>query len=107
MSFIHVGCGGVIDVKERQCLKCKHKWGRLTFLTTPNEIRQVTDSRAVKAAALRKKTYQPAKHLGGLGKVPGVSIIASLLPNWPRWARILLVVVVVVVVVVAYFIWWR
>ena len=94
MDLFHVGCGGEIDVKKRQCLKCKHKWGRMAFLTTPNEIRQVVKSKAARASALRQKVDKPTRHAKWAENIPGATLLPSMLPSWPRWARLLSTAVV-------------
>lgn len=105
MRFMHTKCGGSIDTRTRTCIKCKKHWNWLTWWTTATEIRPMPEvptrkPRRASAEALRAKKYHPRKQYAGWGnKIPGVGTIASRLPNWPRWTRILVTVAFVAVVV--------
>lgn len=106
MEFYHTTCGGRIDVKSRSCLKCRKKWTWVSFKFTLTEIRQVPISLAKKKARVR--TIRPgatsyAKWADNLPDGIGGGFtrgMASRLPNWPRWARILVVVVFVGIIIV-------
>ena len=93
MRFEHIGCGGEIDTRAKQCLKCKHKWSYLAFMFTPYEIRQIkeTPSAIVKPSKFDWMTPEN---------------VARHLPKWPKWVRVLSVVVVLALVV-ALIIWIR
>ena len=105
MKFIHTKCGGYIDVKTRTCTKCKKKWNWLTWMITATEIRPIAEiptqkvgDRVVRLGHTRKQYASWADRLHGVGA------IASRLPNWPRWTRIL--VTATFVGVIAFLLWW-
>lgn len=87
MKPYHVGCGG--EIINKQCQRCKKRWNPVSYLTTPNEIRLMPGEPKVRAA-FDKKT--------GTGVPKTAQEFASLLPKWPRWARILTVVVILLVI---------
>lgn len=80
MPYYHKKCGGEISIFRCKCKKCGHKWPlRTLFLyPLPKDI-----SRFI------IPTKQPATYAKWGNRIPGVPVIASMLPNWPRWARIL------------------
>lgn len=111
MRFIHTGCGGEIDVKKRQCTRCKKKWDPISFRLDPTGIRPMVDAGGKLAPGgediekLKKKYVpngkQPATTYASWGdKIPGLAKFAGSLPNWPRWARILTAITFIVVVVI-------
>lgn len=104
MEFIHTGCGGSINTKTRTCLKCKKHWSWLSFRLTVTEIRPVPAVLAKRKPLALKIKPGTTTHAKWGDKIPGVGTIASRLPNWPRWARILVTIVFVGIVVGL--IWW-
>ena len=98
MKFIHTACGGTIDVKTKTCTGCKKHWNWFTWWMTATEIRPVATlpSRKVgnRTSRVNRKQYASWGN-----KVPGVAAIAGVLPNWPRWARILVTLVVFGIVI--------
>ena len=42
MKSIHKGCGG--EIKNRVCLKCNRKWGKLNYLFT-GDVTEVDESK--------------------------------------------------------------
>ncbi|MBA7679117.1 hypothetical protein ES703_87400 [subsurface metagenome] len=104
MEYLHTRCGGLIDIKTRTCLKCKKHWGWLAFRFTLSEIRLVPATMAKnKPRALRIKPGTASYSKWG-DRIPGVGAIASRLPSWPRWARILVTVAFILVVIGL--VWW-
>lgn len=114
MRFVHVKCGGEIDVEKRTCLRCKKKWSRVAFRYDPTGIRPMVDAKGklvpdkVSPKALREKTYHGQKTVSPPGWVDRVPLWADLgltglfvkkLPRWPRWARILTTLIFVGVVI--------
>ena len=85
--WVHSKCGGELDTRiigGRRCLKCKKRWSILSFIFTPSEVRP----KMVKIPwePIRK----PTSYAKWADKVPlPVGQFASILPNWPRWARVL------------------
>lgn len=106
MRFVHTKCGGEIDVKKRQCTKCKHKWDPISFRLDPTGIRPMVDKKGKpipdlvhpKQVKVKKKKKQ---YSSWADSIPGAGRFASILPRWPRWARITATLVFVVIVVVA------
>lgn len=88
MIYVHTKCGGEIDPKKRVCTKCKKKWNRFSFYFDPSGIRPRSGESSLYPP---KKDRQ--KYAKWADRTPGAKIIPSLLPNWPRWARILSTVV--------------
>ena len=78
-TWIHTGCGGTIDVKKRTCTKCKKVWNFWNFFMDPVGIRPLK----------RTEEVPETSYARWADRVPYVSLIASKLPNWPRWARII------------------
>ena len=101
MPYIHKGCGGVIPLRPPiKCRKCGTRWNwRVLFAPTPpkNMVFAV-----IKPRIGRKGETQYARWAD---KILGAGVVASRLPNWPRWARILAVCCMIVgtVFLVRYF----
>ena len=100
MRYIHIKCGGTIDIKTRTCTGCKKHWNLFAWWTTATEIRPVREIPTQKAGD-RVIRVQRKQYASWANRLPGVSTIASGLPNWPRWARILSTLVVIGMVVAA------
>lgn len=106
MRFTHTKCGGEIDVKKRQCRRCKKKWDPISFRFDPVGIRAMVDKkgrplpdRQVKS---KPEELDPlARKLMFIFGVPYLDTVISKLPKWPRWARILTTVVIVGLVILA------
>jgi len=95
--YVHTKCGGEIDPNfftGRKCRKCGKKWNPIAFLLSFGDIRPVV----VKVPRQVKKA--PTTYAGWAGRIPGAVAVASLLPNWPRWARILVTLGFISLVVV-------
>ena len=84
MPFYHTKCGGNISILRGKCTKCGKRWNPYKFLFN-TEILPVPRKEKVK----KPSTRTPASYAKWADKYPGAPIIASRLPNWPRWARIL------------------
>jgi len=126
MRFQHTNCGGEIDVKKRQCVRCKKKWDPISFRLDPTSIRPMVDKKGklvpggedieklkreyaptrATPKAIRAKTYKPKSYAGWLDRVPkGVDLgltkaFVGRLPKWPRWVRVLTTIVFVAIIVV-------
>ena len=102
MRFIHTKCGGNIDTKAKTCTRCHKQWNWFTWWMTATEIRPMPEVPGLRASKLKvsgEREPSRAQYAGWGNKVPGVSTIASRLPNWPRWARILVTLAFVGIVV--------
>lgn len=99
MRFYHTKCQGEIDVKKRQCTKCKKKWNPISFRFDPTSIRPLVDRKG-RALPDRLVPKVERKTWG----IPYLNTVVSKLPKWPRWARVAVsLVVLVVVALVVYF----
>jgi len=84
MPYYHRGCNGVVPMKIP--IKCKHcgkKWPAHTMFA-PKPPKDMYF--AMQPKHLPKGDTKYAKWGDN---IPGVSAVASHLPNWPRWARVL------------------
>lgn len=93
MRFTHTKCGGEIDVKKRQCLRCKKKWDPISFRFDPTGIRPLVDKHGKpkpdKVGGVEKE------HIPSIPRwmqyfigAPYLDAFVSRLPKWPRWVRI-------------------
>ena len=106
MKYKHIECGGEISPWKMRCLKCgKHWWNPLALVYTKG-IRPMSTKEYTKLKTQelldRKKRVTPPKWAD---RAPGAAILPALLPNWPRWMRILFSLVVLGGPVFL-FIWW-
>ena len=100
MEFYHTACGGRIDTKTRTCLRCKRHWNWFSFRFTLTEIRPVPASLTRSKPKLEPWVKpKPTSYAKWGDRLPGVGIVASKLPNWPRWARILVTLILIGIVV--------
>ena len=105
MRFYHTKCGGEIDVKKRQCTRCKKRWNPISFRLDPVGIRPIVGREKPKFSD-SKPNPVPRSYASWVDKVPKVvdlgltRALASKLPKWPRWARLLATGVFVLIVVV-------
>jgi hypothetical protein len=100
MRFYHTTCKGEIDVKKRQCTKCKKKWNPIAFRFDPTGIRPIVDR---KGRPLPDRVLKVERKTWG---IPYLNTVVSKLPKWPRWARVLVTLgVLVVIVLIIYYIW--
>jgi len=90
----HVKCGGEIYVPDRKCIKCGKRWNPVSFQIT-NEIRPMTDSSGKVMVTTNKEHLgikverKPTSYVKWMDNLGPAGTIASRLPNWPRWARLL------------------
>lgn len=95
MPYYHNKCGGEIRWFSflpipPKCKKCGKRWNPLIIYGPPRKDMTF----AVPILAIKKGT---TSYAGWADKLPGVSLLASRLPNWPRWARILSLLVLVTI----------
>ncbi|KKN24484.1 hypothetical protein LCGC14_0894240 [marine sediment metagenome] len=83
MPYYHIKCGGRVSLFTRKCRKCKKKWpwAVYTMVRLPKDM-------VWSAKDLIKPRKGETKYARWADKIPGVSLVAGGLPNWPRWARI-------------------
>lgn len=105
MRFMHTKCGGDIDIKTKTCLRCSKHWNWFTWWMTATEIRPVAEipTRKVGDRAISLKPTRK-QYAGWADKVPGATLLPGMLPNWPRWARILATITSIGVIV--FLLWW-
>jgi len=99
VRFQHTKCGGEIDVKKRQCMRCKKKWDPISFRLDPTGIRPMVDKKGRPAPGGQDIKKLKKQYAGWADSVPGAGKFAGILPKWPRWARITATVAFVAVVV--------
>ena len=94
MNYIHRKCGGSIDTTKRVCAKCGKKWDRVSIWTDSTNIRLSPHGSPSSAVGSKIIGTGQTSYAKWGNKVPVVWWVASRLPNWPRWARILSVLIV-------------
>jgi len=101
MPYIHKGCGGIVPFniftiftfRHPKCKKCGLTWPYSVIWTyPPPKNMQFVFTPPV----ISKGT---TKYAGWADRVPGAGLVASRLPKWPRWARVLTVCLIIVGVV--------
>lgn len=100
MPYIHKGCGGVIGLISRRCKKCKRKWPISAWFLYPPPKDMIFATRLGKIPAGKIPRMEKGKtpYARWADNIPGAGIIASRLPRWPRWARILLFVGILIAI---------
>jgi len=89
MDYTHRGCGGSVDKKKKQCIRCKKKWNAVSWYTT-TELVPVTESRKDRLAKrAARPPRQPTSYAAWADSIPFVGFVASHLPNWPIKYRVL------------------
>lgn len=92
MPYYHKKDGGKISLWGRRCEKCGERWSIMAWFQYP------PPSDMTKFIVERKEK-KPTDYSKWANKLPGVGVVAGLLPNWPRWARITSVCIFVLVIV--------
>lgn len=96
MPYYHVKCGGEITFWTRKCKKCGHKWPISSLLSTSIPEGMTSFISNIKAPEVKKgKTT----YASWADRFPGVGLLASKLPSWPRWLRILSLLILVGVII--------
>ena len=90
MAYYHKKCNGKISILRRRCSKCGKKWPISAWFQYP------PPKDMTKYIVEQKEESSYAKWGD---KIPFVKIVASRLPNWPRWARILVLCLLIGLVV--------
>ena len=102
MPYYHVRCGGEIRWYPPfpippKCKRCGRVWSPLVMYGPPRKDMNFL----VSLPELKKGKTTYAKWAD---KFPGAGTMASRLPNWPRWARML--TALVLVLAVGFLIYW-
>jgi len=90
MPYYHRGCNGLIKwypplpIPPR-CARCGKRWSPFVLYGLPPK--DMVFEHAIKPKLKLKKGK--TAYAKWADQVPMVSFVASRLPNWPRWARIL------------------
>jgi hypothetical protein len=87
MPYIHKKCGGEINwipflPLPPKCTNCGKRWNPLIQFGPPRKDMFFMPPEV-------KVPSGSTTYASWGDKIPGVPIIASRLPNWPRWARVL------------------
>ena len=106
MPFIHNGCGGKVSIITGKCSKChkKFKPNSANPNGLPNNVyfdggERIKKMKAKAASKVASRGTTPYAKWADKAPVPGLASIASSLPNWPRWARILTTVGIAVALI--------
>lgn len=108
MPYYHRTCGGEISFWALKCLKCDKKWPWWLFFSLKPMIRPKSEgpARDITPFHLSEPKGKLSKVIKGgtayaswADNIPFVGLVATRLPNWPRWARILTVIVFVLAIV--------
>lgn len=97
MPYYHKKDNGVIGIWSRKCSKCGKRWPISVWFVYPppkDMTRYVVESKG------------PTTYSSWADKVPLVNVIPRLLPNWPRWARLLVTGLVLGLIILIIF-WIR
>lgn len=92
MPYYHLKDNGKIGMWSRKCSKCGERWPIMAWFQYPppsDMTRYIIEG----------KEKRPVKYAKWADRIPGANVIAGLLPNWPRWARLLTVIVLVLVII--------
>ncbi len=90
MPYYHTKDNGRVGFWTRKCRVCSRKWPLSSYLTI-----SLPKGMIWKPADKLELPKGEATYAKWGDRLPGVSIVASRLPNWPRWLRILTMVVFV------------
>ena len=93
MPYYHKKCNGRISILRRRCTKCGKTWPISAWFQYPPP-KDMTKFIVEK---------EPATYAKWGDRIPFVSVIATRLPNWPRWARILFTCILVAIIIVISF----
>ena len=74
----------------RRCSKCGKTWPISAWFAYP-------PPKDMTKYVVEKK--EPATYAKWADRIPFISVVPKLLPNWPRWARILTLIILIVAVV--------
>lgn len=95
MPYYHTKDRGRIQFWRRKCTKCGKKWPWYTLFA----LRPPKDMAYYFEPPMPKIQKGKTSYAKWVDKYPGAPVLASRLPNWPRWARILSAVVFISLVI--------
>lgn len=93
MPYLHRDCMGEIGLLSRRCKKCGKRWP-IKYLFTPSPPDDMFFY--IKPKEIKRGSTSYAKWAD---KYPAVGDMASRLPNWPRWTRLLVASVSILIIV--------
>lgn len=104
MPYYHLKCGGEIGILRRKCKKCGKKWPFWVWFQypLPKDI-----SMFYLGKSKERGVKKPRRYPKWTSKFPLATDVANLLPDWPRWARILTTVIFVGGVITLVTFLWR
>jgi hypothetical protein len=99
--LIHTNCGGKVHIHFLLpiCDRCKKRWKPWGFILA-SDMHMVVEARSEKKAHIGESR----KHAKWADSIPGANVVPSILPNWPRWARLLSTMIVISLI--GFVIWW-
>lgn len=91
MAYYHKHCNGKIGMLSRKCSKCGKRWPISAWFQypTPQDMTKF----------IIEKANEPTTYSKWVDKVPLANTIPRMLPNWPRWARLLILCLLIGIVV--------
>lgn len=95
IPYYHIKDSGKIHFWRRKCSICGKKWP-ISALFSFDIPKGMTKFQPAAPAIKKGKTT----YAGWGDKIPFVGTVASRLPNWPRWARILAVILLIGTVII-------
>jgi hypothetical protein len=90
MPYYHKHCDGKISILRRKCSKCGKKWPISAWFQYP-------PPRDMTRYIIEKN--EPTTYAKWVDRIPFANTIPRVLPNWPRWARILVLCILVGVII--------
>lgn len=102
MAYAHKHCGGYISMSKRRCTKCGKKWTFFKFWLDPTLAKkhiQIVPETQEKFQEKLANRHTKGSYSSWADRLPGVGTVASILPRWPKWARITTVVVILLIIV--------
>lgn len=91
MPYYHKKDNGKIGLWSRKCSKCGKRWPVSAWFQYPPP-KDMTKY-------IMERAGEPTTYASWADRVPLANVIPRLLPNWPRWARILVLCALVGVII--------
>ena len=95
MPFYHTKDNGQVGTLSGKCQVCGKRWPWTVILST-----RVPKGMYWEPVSKLAITKGQTSYAGWADRLPGVSIVASRLPNWPRWVRVLTVLLFILLAII-------
>lgn len=120
MELIHSKCGRKVSIsmlRGGKCKKCNRRWFpflhwfALDLRPIPaSEVKEKKEKKIMeRKVAAAEKNAERRKYGKWAESTPGATVLPNVLPNWPRWARLLTVAIILGIIAVIcmwWFNWW-